>query len=89
MGVCLLWVLCCQVKVFAMSSSVVHRGPTDCGASLCVMLKPRELGGPGPGGGDVAPKEKNRFIFINLVKVRFSGTVKVSVRSVERVENCM
>jgi hypothetical protein len=41
-------VVCCQVKVSAASWSLVRRSPTDCGASLCVILKPREWGGPGP-----------------------------------------
>jgi len=30
--------------------------PTDFGASLCVIYKPRERGGPGPLGA-VAPKQ--------------------------------
>jgi hypothetical protein len=35
-------VVCCQVEVSATSWSLVQRSPTDCGASFCVMKKPRE-----------------------------------------------
>ena len=55
-----LWVLCCEVEVSGTSWSVVQRSPTDCGASLCVIYKPREWGGPGP-LEDVAPKERKRW----------------------------
>jgi hypothetical protein len=34
-------VVCCQVEVSATSWSLVQRSPTDCGASLCVIKKPR------------------------------------------------
>jgi hypothetical protein len=37
MEVCLLWALFCQVDVSATSWSLVHRSPTDCGVSLCVI----------------------------------------------------
>jgi hypothetical protein len=37
--------VCCQVEVSATSWSLVHRSPTDCGASLFVITKPRERGG--------------------------------------------
>ena len=57
MDVCLLWVCCCPVEVSATSWSLVQRSPTDCGASLCVIQKPREWGGPGPLGA-VAPKKQ-------------------------------
>jgi len=36
--------LCCQVEVSATDSSLVQRSPTDCGASLCVIKKPRKRG---------------------------------------------
>jgi hypothetical protein len=52
--------LCCQVEVSATSWSLVHRSPTDCDASLCVIQKPRELGGPGPLGA-VAPKTNKQM----------------------------
>ena len=58
-------VVCCQVEICATSLSLIQRIPTDCGASLCVIQKPRELGGPGPlgGGGAVVPKRQtNRQI---------------------------
>jgi hypothetical protein len=41
-------VKCCQVEVSATSWSLVQRSSTDCGASLCVIKKPREWGGHGP-----------------------------------------
>jgi hypothetical protein len=48
-------------------SSLVQRTPTDCGASLCVIKKPRTRGGYSPAGELqnidpqwlVAPVEKN------------------------------
>jgi hypothetical protein len=40
--------LCGQVEVSAASWSLVQMGPTDCGASLCVIEKPRERGGHSP-----------------------------------------
>jgi hypothetical protein len=33
-------VMCCQVELITRPE-----GPTDCGASLCVIKKPRERGG--------------------------------------------
>jgi hypothetical protein len=41
-------VVCYQVEVSATSWSLVRRSPTDCGASLCVINKPRERGGHSP-----------------------------------------
>jgi hypothetical protein len=41
-------VVCCQGEVSATSWSLVQRGPTDCGPSLCVNKKPRGLGGHSP-----------------------------------------
>ena len=38
-------VVCCQVEVSATSWSLVQGSPTDCGASLCVIRKPRKQGG--------------------------------------------
>ena len=37
-----------QVEVSATSWSFVQRSPTDCGASLCVIKKPRTQGGCSP-----------------------------------------
>jgi len=34
-------VVCCQVEVSATSWSLVQRSPTDYGASLCVITRPR------------------------------------------------
>jgi len=38
-------VVCCKVEVSAKDWSLVQRSPTDCGASLCVIKKPRKRGG--------------------------------------------
>jgi hypothetical protein len=38
----------CQVEVSATTWLLVQRGPTDYGASLCVVKIPREWGGHGP-----------------------------------------
>jgi hypothetical protein len=40
--------VCCQLEVSATRRSLVQRGPTDCGASLCVIKKPRGRGGHSP-----------------------------------------
>jgi hypothetical protein len=37
--------VCCQVEISATSWSLVQRSPTDCGALLCVIKKPRGRGG--------------------------------------------
>jgi hypothetical protein len=39
-----MFVVCCQAEVSATSWSLAHSSPTDCGASLCVIKKPRERG---------------------------------------------
>jgi hypothetical protein len=41
-------VVCCQVEVSATDWSLVQRSPTECGASLCVIKKPRKRGGWSP-----------------------------------------
>jgi len=41
-------VMCCQVEVSAPGWSLVQRSPTDCGASLRVIYKPREWGNLSP-----------------------------------------
>jgi len=38
-------VVCYQVEVSATDLSLVQRSPNDCGASLCVIKKPRKRGG--------------------------------------------
>jgi hypothetical protein len=40
--------VCCQIKVSETNWSLVQRSPTDCGAPLCVIKKPRERGGHSP-----------------------------------------
>jgi len=44
-------VVCCQVEVSATDLSFIQRSPTNCGASLCVIKKPRTLGGYNPARG--------------------------------------
>ena len=46
--VCCECCVCYQVEVSATKWSLVQRSPTDCGASLCVIYKPREWGDLGP-----------------------------------------
>jgi hypothetical protein len=41
-------VVCCQVEVSATDWSLVQRSPTNCGASLYVIKKPRTRGGYSP-----------------------------------------
>ena len=48
---------CCQVEVSVTRWSLVQRNPTECGVLLCVILKPRDWGGPAPLGA-VAPERK-------------------------------
>jgi hypothetical protein len=40
--------VCCEIEVSANSWSLVQRSPTDCGASLCVIKKPRGREGHSP-----------------------------------------
>jgi hypothetical protein len=67
---------CCQVEVSATSWSLVQRSPTDCSASMCVIQKPRELGGPGP-LGTIVPKTSiqtnisNPTVRLNTVRFRY------------------
>jgi hypothetical protein len=63
-------VVCCQVEVSTTDRSLVQRSPTDCGASLCVIKKPRTRGGYSAARGlkntnpqwVVAPVEKEYLI---------------------------
>jgi hypothetical protein len=57
-------VVCCQVEVSATNWSLVHRSPTDCGASLWLIKKPRERGGHSPRWA--AEPEKIIIIIINI-----------------------
>jgi len=54
-------VVCCQVEVSATDWSLVQRSPTECGASLSVIYKPREWRVSGP-LGPVAPNKINKQI---------------------------
>jgi hypothetical protein len=49
----------CQVQVSASGWSLLQRSHTDCGVSLCGILKPREWGGFCPLGA-VAPKVEEK-----------------------------
>ena len=51
MDVSVVSVVCCQVEVHETDWSLVQRSPTDCGASLCVIKKPRTRGGYSPARG--------------------------------------
>jgi hypothetical protein len=62
-------VLCCKVDVSATNLSLVQRNPTDCGASLSVMYKPREYEGPGPLGGPVAPKTNKQMLILSQISL--------------------
>jgi hypothetical protein len=44
-------VVCCQVEVSATDWSLAQRSPTDCGALLCLIKKPRTRGGYSPARG--------------------------------------
>ena len=78
-------VVCCQVEVSAMSWSFVQRNPTDCSASLSVIYKPCEWGGPGPLGVD-APKKKYIYkIYIYTRTIATMGRVAQSVQRLTRL----
>jgi hypothetical protein len=63
MDVCLLRVLlCCQVEISATSWSLVQESPTDCGASLCLIYKSHEWGGPGLRWGSATEKKCNYIL---------------------------
>jgi len=53
-------VVCCQVKVSAANWSLVQRSHPVCGALLCVIQKPQDWGGHGPGWA-AAPQGENNF----------------------------
>jgi hypothetical protein len=67
--------VCYQVEVSVTSWSLVQGSPTDCGASLCVIQKPREWGGPGPLGGCCATK-KSPVVGISAQRNEPSDSVK-------------
>ena len=79
-------VVCCQVEVSATDWSLVQRSPTDCGASLCVIQKPRMRGGYSPARGlqntnpqwVVAPVEKKKPIRIETLSI-FEDNIKDSL----------
>jgi hypothetical protein len=54
-----MFVVCCQVEVFATSWTLIQRSPTDCGALLCVIMKPHERGGHSPHWASKPEKKKS------------------------------
>jgi len=70
-------VVCCQLEVSKTSWSLVQRSPTDCGASLCVIQKSHEWGGPGLlGGCRVKDKPKTNTTNTNAIFVYKFGTIE-------------
>jgi hypothetical protein len=61
-GMFVVSVVCSQVEVTATGWSLVQSSPTDCGASLCMIQKPRDWGGPVPLGSCRA-KNKKKSLF--------------------------
>jgi hypothetical protein len=59
-------VVCCQVEVSATIWSLVQRSPTDCGASLCVIKKPRERGSHSPRWAAEQEKTNKNLEIYNL-----------------------
>jgi hypothetical protein len=60
-----------------LKGSLVHRSPTECGASECVIVKRRQWGGPGPLGAFASlEKKKYRQCTVqNLNSIKFYNTV--------------
>jgi hypothetical protein len=83
MDVCLLC-MCCVLSGKADHSS--RRGPTDCGASLCVIKKPRGRGGHSPRWAAVPEKINNNCIHLVILRStnyeRNSYNLKRSVKIV-------
>jgi hypothetical protein len=72
-----MFVVCCQVEVSATSWALVQRSPTDCGASLCVIKKPRGTRRPQTVLGCRARETNNMYIYykkkllFDFVRCRF------------------
>jgi hypothetical protein len=72
--------ICCQVEVSATSWSLVQRSPTECGASLCVIKKPRGRGGHSRRWA--AKPEKQTFfiiscsVFLSLFRTKVVEEIK-------------
>ena len=56
----------CQVEVSTTGWSLIQRSPTDCDASLCVILKPQQWGGHGPRWA-AAPQKKKVWLGLGVV----------------------
>jgi hypothetical protein len=66
--------LCCQVEVSATSWSLVQRSPTDCGASLYVIKKPRKQGGRSPRWATEPKKIINKWKMYKMRSPRVNTT---------------
>jgi hypothetical protein len=80
--------VCCECCVlsgrdFVTSWSLVQTSPTDCGASLCVIKKPQELGGHEP-RWVAAPQKKKCYL-----SVRFNAIYGALARLVQRAKDTM
>ena len=75
-------VVCFQGQISATSWLFVKRSPTECGASLCVIYKPHELGGRGP--RLAAAQQKNTQEFLSNSLWRCASYFQFSVVHVSR-----
>jgi hypothetical protein len=65
--------VCCQIEVSEASWSLVQLSPTDCGASLCVIKKPRVRGGHNPRWAAVPEKIIMNNIYIITICTYING----------------
>jgi hypothetical protein len=73
-------VVCCQVEVSATSLSLVQRNRTDCGASLCVIKKPRGRGGYSQRWAAVSAKMMMIIIIVMIITISRRYEVKVATK---------
>jgi hypothetical protein len=71
--------VCCQAEVSATGWSLDQRSYTDCGASLCVIKKPRETR-PQPALGCSAREKKKKLTLLCLKPRHVSGVKRPSSR---------
>jgi hypothetical protein len=74
-----MFVVCCQVDVSARDWSKVQRSPTDCGASLFMLTKPRERGGHSPRWA-AEPGMMMLIIIIIIIISRYRVSTNTSTR---------
>jgi len=65
-------IVCRQVEVSATSLSLVQRSPTDCGTSLCVIMKSSIIRRPWHTRGTLAPWEENIGWKVQIMKPFFT-----------------